>query len=295
MKKIIQFFHNLSYLSRFNIKTQLLHNPMFNTSYQDLIQNILYYIPTSALARPHIHTAEETVHMLQNTTMSFARFGDGELELIEGNSIPFQEYSPELSAKLKQIITADLPQLAIGINYDYFFPKHSPTSAKVLHTFYLEMMPKYRQILLQYIRMNKPYYDSVFTGFDFSAAESTAKRFSALRTLWDNKTILTVGCQNAFDSLQYNIFDNAAKQQKLLVPNQHAFRMYQTVLNDLLLSDPSALIILMCGPLSKVLAYDLCAAGRRALDLGHIAKSYDYYKRNILPTSENIIRFYAPD
>lgn len=295
MKKIIQFFHNLSYLSRFNIKTQLLHHPVFNTSYQDLIENILYYIPTSALIRPQIHTPEETINLLKNTSASIARFGDGELDLIEGKSIPYQEYDPELSAKLKQVLTSRLPHLAIGINYWYFFPELSPALDKTALTFSLETMPRYRKILLQYIRLDTPYCDAGFTGYNIPTNQSRAKLFSALRSLWDNKHIITIGCQNAFQTQQHNIFDNAFKQEKLFVPNTHAFRMYKTVLNDLLQADPSALIILMCGPLAKILAYDLCTAGRRALDLGHIAKSYNYYKQNIPPTTENTIRFYAPD
>lgn len=38
--------------------------------------------------------------------------------------------------------------------------------------------------------------------------------------------------------------------------------------------------ILAAGLVSKVLAYDLYKAGRRALDLGHLENSYDYYYRN---------------
>lgn len=290
MKKIIQLLHNLSYLSRFNIKTQLLQNPVFNTPYQDLIENILYYIPQSSLVRPAVHTPQETVRMLLNTTMSLARFGDGELALISGQSISFQEWDEELANKLKHILTTPLPQLAVGINYWYFFPEFSPAHNKVIRTFNLENMPQFRKILLQYIRLNIPYYDAGFTGYGFAAPY-----FNDMRTLWDKKHIITVGCQNAFDAMQYNIFDNASRQEKLLVPRTHAFRMYKTVLADLLQANPETLVILMCGPLSKVLAYDLCAAGRRALDLGHLAKSYDYYKQQIPSTAQNTLRFYLPD
>ncbi|MBU4465609.1 MAG: DUF1792 domain-containing protein, partial [Actinobacteria bacterium] len=37
--------------------------------------------------------------------------------------------------------------------------------------------------------------------------------------------------------------------------------------------------IAILGPTATVLAYDLHRAGYRALDLGHIAKSYDWWLR----------------
>ena len=51
----------------------------------------------------------------------------------------------------------------------------------------------------------------------------------------------------------------------------------------------------MAGPTAKVLVYDLTVAGYRALDLGHLMKAYDFFKRNIELNSNNILKFYMPD
>lgn len=45
--------------------------------------------------------------------------------------------------------------------------------------------------------------------------------------------------------------------------------------------DPNNLYILSVGHLSKILVYDLVKEGRRALDMGHLAKDYDCYRKNV--------------
>ena len=51
----------------------------------------------------------------------------------------------------------------------------------------------------------------------------------------------------------------------------------------------------MAGPTAKTLVYDLTFIGYRALDLGHLMKAYDFYKKNIPLTSRNVLNFYMPD
>lgn len=51
----------------------------------------------------------------------------------------------------------------------------------------------------------------------------------------------------------------------------------------------------MAGPTAKALVYDLTLVGYRALDLGHLMKAYDFYKKNIQLTASNIVKFYLPD
>lgn len=53
----------------------------------------------------------------------------------------------------------------------------------------------------------------------------------------------------------------------------------------------------MCGPTANVLASDLTKVGFRALDLGHLAKSYDWYKKGIdvKNNGENSAKFFYID
>ena len=56
------------------------------------------------------------------------------------------------------------------------------------------------------------------------------------------------------------------------------------------------IIILILGPTAKVLAYDLSKVGYQALDMGHIAKSYDWYIKQLRADDmDSAINFFNPD
>lgn len=49
--------------------------------------------------------ATETINYIKsNEKISVIRFGDGEFDLIRGKSIPYQDYVPALSHRMKKII-----------------------------------------------------------------------------------------------------------------------------------------------------------------------------------------------
>lgn len=293
MKKLKTFFHNLAYLSKFDIKKRLINNPIFNQDASVLIQNILYYNTPENTPRPLIYSPLETVTVISRQPVSLARFGDGELELINGNSIPFQEYDPNLAHALRRILAGRQENLLVGIPHSYFFP-HIPQN-NVVCSFQLTKVPLYRRQLLELTSPQIQYCDTGFTGLLKQSDAYMDELFNILRSIWDKKQVITVGCAQILEHSLHNIFDNALSQEKILVPSKHAYRCYKEIRDVLLKKDKSIPIILLCGPLAKVLASDLCAAGFRALDLGHIAKSYDYYKRRVPQTDQNILTFYQPE
>lgn len=104
-----------------------------------------------------------------------------------------------------------------------------------------------------------------------------------------------MGCKEAFSSYKFNIFESAKELFYEIIPNKHAFGEYDKILSRLKAYDKSVLHILMCGPTACVLADDLTKAGFRALDLGHLAKHYDWHKRGIIMDAKALANFYAPD
>lgn len=106
-----------------------------------------------------------------------------------------------------------------------------------------------------------------------------------------------VGCKEAFESYEFNIFDTASELCYEFVPNKHAFSEYESILSRLMGYDKTYTHILMCGPTANVLVADLTKAGYRALDLGHLAKSYDWHKKGIdtSKSGDNVVKFFDPD
>ncbi|MVX59538.1 DUF1792 domain-containing protein [Streptococcus danieliae] len=47
----------------------------------------------------------ESLAYIQEQGASVARFGDGEVELMTGSSIPYQDYDPDLAQALLEILT----------------------------------------------------------------------------------------------------------------------------------------------------------------------------------------------
>lgn len=107
-----------------------------------------------------------------------------------------------------------------------------------------------------------------------------------------------MGCKEAFDSYKFDIFDTAKELKYEFVPNKHCFSEYDEILARLKSYDKDFIHILMCGPTAKVLVVDLTDMGFRALDLGHLAKDYDWYYKGVdiyNTTAQNSAKFVAPD
>ena len=51
-----------------------------------------------------VMSIDETLDQLLETEQSLIRFGDGEFNLINGNSIAYQEYQEELAQEMREIL-----------------------------------------------------------------------------------------------------------------------------------------------------------------------------------------------
>ena len=55
-----------------------------------------------AIKTVNVMDMRETLAYIQDKSISVARFGDGEVDLMTGQSIPFQDYDEELAQRLKK-------------------------------------------------------------------------------------------------------------------------------------------------------------------------------------------------
>ena len=291
--RLFNLIRNLKILSKAKIDKNSL-NSFLSMNYNEMLKNILYYIPNSNIIRPKVLNDTETIDFLNNTNSSIVRFGDGEIEIIEGKGIPYQEYNVHLANRLKEIITTQQDNLIVGINHWYYYPVYNQNDCTVIKNFQLYNMPIYRNKLDKYINYTTQYCDAGFTSFKGNNVDLKAF-FDKIKNIWKDKNILIVGCKNAIDTLSYNVFDTAKTSKYLFVPNKNAFSEYKQIYEEILTYDKNILIVLMAGPTAKVLAADLTQIGYRVLDMGHIAKSYDYYLKQLPDNDDNVEKFYCPD
>ncbi len=243
---------------------------------------------------PLIMTVEQTIDALIEGK-SIARFGDGELWTMEGK-FEFQVPSSELTQRMAAVLVSDEPGLLIGI--PGFVYELSPQLADGMRDHCLRSAPRLRPVLNKYLQPGKTY-----AATEVSLAHSVFREsfdrgdyFDRCRQIWDGAHVVLIHGEGIFDGLTHDIFDNAGSVDHVLAPKMNAFDQYEDILSRSLQAPKDSLMITILGPTATLLAYDLHRAGYRALDLGHIAKSYDWWLRGRTTYEETAnIEFFAAD
>ncbi len=236
-----------------------------------------------------------TVKLLQQSPRSFARFGDGELTLMQGEDIAFQEYDPELALALWEIFTENTEDYYVGVPYQHFqsylefrpFVKQFGTySGKWIREFLCRYLPFNREVYID-TGFNQVYQTYEENNFD--------EYYEQVKQLFKDKDITVIAGKGVLDKLQYDVFEYARSKNYLDGPSKNAYAEYDTILQNALQIDKGNLMCIILGPTSKVLMRDLTNAGYMAWDVGHLAKDYDSFCRREQRTGEKIAKFYAPD
>lgn len=289
------FLNNIRYLFRYNLKT-LYNENNHKLEYEDIVGvlcNALYLNKKNLV--PRIANIDDTIDLLINTNKSIARLGDGEFFLINGIGNDFQEYNDRLAKKLKDILHNKNDNLLVGINYLYYNMEYE-NYTDVVQQYFLSHIWKLREQINKNIDEDKDYVAAEFTQlYQIYKNYNFENYFNKIKKIWDNKDIV-IGCgETVFDKIEYNIFSNAKNIIFEYMPSKNAFSMYDKLLEKMQKYDKSRLIILILGQTATVLASDLTDIGYRVLDLGHIAKDYDYFMKKIERNFSNGAKFFSAD
>lgn len=291
---LFTFINNLQYLFKYRIKDIVKNVDLSHYAIEHLKYEIKDDLDTIFL--PKIAGPFETIDKLITSEASICRFGDGEFLLMLGKDIPFQKADIALEKRLKEIFSSEVENILIGANF-YL------TSS--LNQFNLPIKNWIRQYHLenwdtikQFFKVNKQYYDAMFTQLNILYEYLDYEYyFDKLRDIWNDKKTVIICGEGIFNGLESNIFDNAQSINYQYAPKVNAFDDYENILKSAIDTDKNVLKIIILGPTATVLAYDLAKAGHRALDLGHVAKSYDWYCRNLNKSysGQDCAKFFKPD
>ncbi|HEM4182759.1 TPA: SP_1767 family glycosyltransferase [Streptococcus suis] len=219
----------------------------------------------------------ESLEFIQENNASVVRFGDGEIDLILGHSIPYQAYDKELAEALKAILQMPsneqllvcLPDVFQNLerynsNARYFWSKHF----EQYHAFYEEECQSewYGSTFL-----SRPYIDLV----DKSHSD---RYFAAIKKLWSGRDILIVEGETSRSGMGNDLFEQAKSVSRIICPSKNAFSSYDRIISSILRHAEGRLVILMLGPTAKLLSYDLTKRGYQAIDLGHIDSEYEWFQ-----------------
>lgn len=227
---------------------------------------------------PWVASLLETAQYLSFTNKSLVRFGDADINLMDGRAWnQYEPYDPDLAERLLDIFTNPTPNLEIGLP-DIFdgFPKTREVDAK-----YWNKNKRYKHWLDSRVRFDKQYFNthitSPFVTTYGTYCELIPTIYEYLRNVWLDKDVVILRGQNN-QEYTYDVYDTARSQTILYAAGTRAWKQYEFYRDLLMKQDPSKLFIVTIGATAKVLVHDLTKAGRRALDLGHLAKDYNVYK-----------------
>ena len=208
---------------------------------------------------------------------SVVRFGDGEMDLIAGRGIPYQEYDPELSARLREMMAMESDERLMVCLSDVFrgLECYSIDAQNFWKAHLHQHLADYQEIC------RAPWYGSTFISrpyIDLEDKTPSASYFAKLKQLWQDKDLLIVEGLTSRSGVGNDLFDGAKSIKRIICPSSNAYSKLEAIKQAVREHADNRLILTMLGPTAKVLVYDLVQEGYRALDIGHIDSEYEWFQ-----------------
>lgn len=247
-----------------------------------MFNNIKYEILKRGQS-PLILNRLETSKRISHGVLCVARFGDGELGMVmDGNSLGFQRKNDVLSQRLLDVLQSNQEGLLLCLP-DVF--NGLASMRKAPSQFWKKWVISHKHALMS-LKIRGPVFGDAFVTRLYIPWKDKSKEKEILDNLqkaWENKNLVVVEGEKTRCGVGNDLFSNASSVQRILCPAENAWDKYDIILETCLKvpHDENVVFYLALGPTATVLAYDLCVAGYRALDLGHLDLQYEYMLRGM--------------
>ncbi len=289
-------FYNIYYLSQKKLNDR--EDDLLYKAKDEALEEFIYEAKTAEdkLVRLDVLDGPQTLKKLAEEPKSFTRFGDGEIQIIEGKDQPFQKYDPVLAEKMLNILQENRKDLYVGLNYAYFESPWNYTERN--RRFYRLHGTHFRRFFTSLCPIERQYLDAACFGayFRYSEEFDFEKHYDTIKNLFKDKDITIICGEGILDKLEYDVFDRAKSKQIISAPRLNAFTEYNRILAEVQeKADKHHIICLILGMTATAMVADLTDLGYVAWDIGHIAKDYNSYMTKEAKTKENMDKFWAPD
>ena len=201
---------------------------------------------------------------------SLSRFGDGEFKMMraESNIEKLQTYNPILKQKLLKIFTAPLLSLLIGI-------PNSLCTRPYVEDFHIHFD---EFILDKPAKIESVFVSSFFTRPSLVNLDSD-DYFEGVKNIWKGKKIVLVNFNS--DLPGHFLFCDSVCNF-IEIPRRNCFDEYKKIIASCFkFCGKDKIFLISAGPVASCLAYDLCAAGEQAIDIGQIAFEYSLFQKEL--------------
>lgn len=220
---------------------------------------------------------DETLDYIIEHNSSLVRFGDGEINVLAGHSIPYQNYDEELVSTMRDIIVQESREdLVVCLPYA-FTDRFRFTSWAI--PFWKNHMDHYMDFYRELC--SDSWYGSTFVSrpyIDFEDKSQAKAQFEKLKSIWKNRDLLIVEGETSRSGVGNDLFDEANSIKRIVCPSHNAFSSVYEIEQEIEKHAAGCLILCMLGPTAKVLAYHLSQKGYQVLDIGHIDSEYEWMK-----------------
>ena len=220
---------------------------------------------------------DETLDYIIEHNPSLVRFGDGEINMLAGDSIPYQDYDEELVSIMRDIIGQESREEIVVCLPDAFTDRFKFTSWAI--PFWKDHMDHYMDFYRELC--SDSWYGSTFVSrpyIDFEDKSQAKAQFEKLKSIWKNRDLLIVEGATSRSGVGNDLFDEANSIKRIICPSHSAFSRVHEIEQEIEKYATGRLILCMLGPTAKVLAYRLSQKGYQVLDIGHIDSEYEWMK-----------------
>ena len=222
----------------------------------------------------------QTLDYVIENQSSIIRFGDGEMDLMLGKSIPYQVYDENLASQLKEIISLQSDEkLVIGLPNVFADRSNFTPAAEAFWKGHLE------HHLKDYVELARAdWYGTTFVSrpyIDYVDKSQSFSQFEKLKQIWKDKDILIVEGVTSRSGVGNDLFDGANSIKRIICPSHNAYARIEEIQEAVLQYAENRLILCMLGPTAKILSYNLFKKGYRVLDIGHIDSEYEWMKMGV--------------
>ena len=223
---------------------------------------------------------DQTLDYIIENQSSIIRFGDGEMDLMLGKSIPYQVYDENLASQLKEIISFQSDEkLVIGLPNVFDDRSNFTPAAEAFWKGHLE------HHLKDYVELARAdWYGTTFVSrpyIDYMDKSKSFSQFEKLKQIWENQDILIVEGVTSRSGVGNDLFDGANSIKRIICPSHDAYSRIEEIQEAVLQYVENRLILCMLGPTAKILSYNLFRKGYRVLDIGHIDSEYEWMKMGV--------------
>ena len=293
MNRLKTFIRNINYLSKHALWNQREDDIVYLTN--KILDDAIYEydIKPNDYLFFNIMDTWESIDYIQNTNKSFVRFCDGEINLMKGINQPFQEYDVELVNRLYKILSSNDDRLAVGISRDYYIPLYKEQEVDYIRRHAYD----YRCFFEKYCNKERKYLDGSFTFWNFGEHSPESELFwKKWKNMFSEKKIAIISGRGVLDKLEYDVFEQSKERLFIYGPNKHAWKEHDLIIDEIKNKvDKDYILIFILGMAGKAMIPETIQMGYTSWDIGHLAKSYDAYMKNIEYSKDNIAKFYAPD